>query len=253
MGEILMPAKWVPAGTSIGDSLEAFIYFDSEDRPIATTLKPYALANEFAWLKVKSVERVGAFLDWGLDKDLLVPFKEQKAKMEPGRWYMVFVYVDPQTQRVVASAKLEKFFEHEDLDYEPGQEVDVLVWTRSELGFKAIVNQQHLGLIYANEIFQEIRPGQQLKGFIHQLREDGKIDLRLQKSGYENVIDESSSRLLKALHEEGGFLPLTDKSDAEDVYDRLQMSKKTFKKALGSLYKQKLVLIQENGISLVKA
>ena len=166
---------------------------------------------------------------------------------------MVFVYVDPQTQRVVASAKLEKFFEHEDLDYEPGQEVDVLVWTRSELGFKAIVNQQHLGLIYANEIFQEIRPGQQLKGFIHQLREDGKIDLRLQKSGYENVIDESSSRLLKALHEEGGFLPLTVKSDAEDVYDRLQMSKKTFKKALGSLYKQKLVLIQENGISLVKA
>ncbi|MFN3557453.1 MAG: S1 RNA-binding domain-containing protein [Bacteroidales bacterium] len=252
LGEILMPTKWVPQGTQPEDMLEVFIYFDSEDRPIATTLTPIARVGEFAWLKVKAVDRIGAFLDWGLDKDLLVPFKEQNARMEEGRWYLVYVYVDTRSKRIAASAKLEKFLDIEPADYTPGQEVDILVWTQTEIGFRAIIQQQHTGLLYHNEIFGGIKPGQQLKAFIGQVRADGKIDLKLQKQGYENVIDDLSEILLQALREHDGFLPLTDKSEPEEIYRRLKMSKKNFKKALGALYKGKQVVIGEKGISLVE-
>ncbi len=251
MGEILMPTKWVPKGTEPEDEVEVFIYFDSEDRPIATTIKPKAMVGEFAWMKAKAVDRIGAFLDWGLDKDLLVPFNEQNAKMEEGRSYLVYVYVDPRSKRIAASARLEKYLDIEPADYTAGQEVDLIIWTRSDMGYKAIINQKHQGLLYANEIFQDLRPGQKLKGYISQIRPDGKIDLKLQKSGYENVIDDFSKKILQTLQENEGFLPLTDKSSPDDIYQTLQMSKKNFKKAVGSLYKQRLISINEMGLGLV--
>ncbi|TVQ13423.1 MAG: GntR family transcriptional regulator [Bacteroidetes bacterium] len=251
MGEILMPTKWVPEGTEPEDEVEVFIYFDSEDRPIATTTKPKAQVGEFAWMKVKAVDRIGAFLDWGLDKDLLVPFKEQNAKMEEGRSYLVYLYVDTRSNRIAASARLEKYLDIEPVDYIPGQEVDLIIWTRTDIGYKAIINQKHQGLLYTNEIFQDIRPGQKLKGYISQLRPDGKIDIKLQQSGYENVIDDFSKKLIVTLKANEGFLPLTDKSSPEDIYQTLQMSKKNFKKAVGSLYKQRIIAINEMGIGLV--
>lgn len=252
MGEILMPTKWVPRGTQPDDMLEVFIYFDSEDRPIATTTKPKAQVGEFAWLKAKAVDRIGAFLDWGLDKDILVPFKEQNAKMEEGRSYLVYLYLDPKSNRIAASARLEKYLDIEPADYSPGQQVDLIIWTRSDMGFKAIINQKHLGLLYANEVFQDLRPGQKVSGFIGQMRPDGKIDLKLQKSGYRNVIDEFSAKILRELTENDGFLPLTDKSDADAIYQTLQMSKKNFKRSVGALYKQRLIALGEYGISLIK-
>jgi uncharacterized protein len=252
MGEILMPTKWVPAGTQPEDMLEVFIYFDSEDRPIATTIKPKAQVGEFAWLKVKAVDRIGAFLDWGLDKDLLVPFKEQNAKMEEGRSYLVYVYMDPRSKRIAASARLEKYLDIEPADYAPGEEVDLIIWTRSDMGYKAIINQKHTGLIYQSEVFHDIRAGQQMTGYISQVRPDGKIDLRLQKSGYRNVIDDTSERVLQVLRENDGFVPLTDKSDPEEIYHTFEMSKKNFKKAVGMLYKNRLIALGENGISLIK-
>jgi len=252
MGEILMPTKWIPAGTQPEDMIEAFIYFDSSDRPIATTTRPKATVGEFAWLKVKVVDRIGAFLDWGLDKDLLVPFKEQNARMEEGRSYLVYLYVDLRSNRIAASARLEKYLDIEPAKYEKGEEVDLIIWTRSEMGYKAIVDGKHLGLLYFNELFQDIKPGQKVKGYIGQVRPDGKIDLKLQKSGYENVVDDFSAIILDVIKEHDGFLPLTDKSDADEIYKKLKMSKKNFKKAIGALYKQRLILLGEMGISLVK-
>jgi predicted RNA-binding protein (virulence factor B family) len=249
MGEILMPTKWVPKDTKVDDELKVFIYFDSEDRPIATTLRPKAMVGEFALMKVKAVNRIGAFLDWGLDKDLLVPFKEQNAKMEEGRSYLVYLYVDPRSKRIAASAKLEKFLDIAPATYETGQEVDLIIWTRSDLGYKAIINQKHSGLLYANEIFHDVFPGQQMKGYISEIRPDGKIDLKLQKSGFQNI-DQFTSKLLDVLKSNDGFLPVTDKSNPEEIYRVLQMSKKNFKKSVGNLYRQKIISISENGISL---
>ncbi len=251
MGEILMPKKWVPAGTHPEDMLDVFIYFDSSDRPIATTLKPKIQVGEFAWLKVKAVDRIGAFLDWGLDKDLLVPFSEQNAKMEEGRSYLVYAYFDTRSKRIAASARLEKFLDIEPVEYKENEEVDLLIWTRSDMGYKAIINQKHLGLVYANQIFQDLKPGQKINGYIAQVRPDGKIDLRLQKTGYENVIDDFARKLIDILKENDDYLPLTDKSSPDDIYKVLGMSKKNFKKALGALYKKKIISIGDDGFSLV--
>ena len=250
MGEILMPAKWVPDGTVPDDLLEVFIYFDSEDRPIATTLKPKAVVGEFTFLEVMDVTNIGAFLDWGLDKDVLVPFKEQKAKMEQGKKYLVYLYVDPRTKRIVGSAKIEKFLDVEPADYIEGQEVDLVIWIRSELGHKAIIDQKHLGLLYENEVFRVLHTGEKLKGYISQIRPDGKIDLKLQKRGYENQIDDLSSMIIKKLEANNRFLPLTDKTPPDQIYDTLQISKKNFKKSVGNLLKRKLITMDEKGISL---
>lgn len=251
MGEILMPTKWVPENTEVDDELDVFIYFDSEDRPIATTLKPKAMVGEFAWMKVKAVNRIGAFLDWGLDKDLLVPFKEQNAKMEEGRFYLVYLYVDPRSKRIAASAKLEKYLDIDPIDYEPDQEVDLLIWTKSDMGYKAIINQKHSGMLYFNEIFHDVMPGQMIKGYISRIRPDGKIDLKLQKTGYQNI-DQFSEILLQALEKSQGFIPLTDKSDPEEIYRLLGMSKKNFKKSVGLLYKRRWIRIDDSGIYLIK-
>jgi len=249
-GEILMPTRYVPENCEVGDTLSVFIYTDSEDRLIATTLTPYAMVGEFACLEVEAVNEVGAFLDWGLMKQLLVPFREQHAKMQEGGHYPVFIYVDFDSKRITASAKLEKFIDDSHPDLEVNQEVDLMIYKRTDLGFKAIINQQYSGMLYQNEIFQPLEMGQKIKGFVKQIREDDKIDLMLQKPGFKKI-DDFAVKLFELLKEADGFLPLTDKSPADDIYERFGISKKTFKKAVGDLYKKRQILLEENGIRLV--
>lgn len=247
IGDVLLPKRYVPEGTKEGDEVEVFIHLDSEDRLIATTERPLAQVGEFAWLKVVSVSKFGAFLDWGLMKDLLVPFREQKEKMEKDRYYAVYVYFDDETGRIVASAKVDRFLDNVSPDYNPGEEVKLFVVGRTELGYKAVINGLHSGLLYYNQVFKPLQLGQQTKGYIARVREDEKIDLLLERPGYEKV-DELSQKLLDALQKAGGFLPLTDKSVPADIEQRLGMSKKTFKKAIGALYKQRLIELLPDGI-----
>lgn len=249
-GEILLPGRYVPEGTEVGDTLNVFIYKDSEDRIIATTEMPYAMVGEFAFLEVVDVNANGAFMEWGLPKHLFVPFREQKTKMEIGRKYPVFIYVDFESKRITASAKLDKFVDESMPELEAGQQVKLMVWRKTDLGWKAIVNQQYAGMLYKNEIFRELEAGEQIDGFVKQVREDGKIDLALQKPGFEKV-DEFAGKLLEMLEDSGGFLPVTDKSPAEIIYSRFGVSKKTYKKGVGDLYKRRLIIIEEDGIRLL--
>ena len=249
-GEILMPRRYVPENCQIGDVVKAFIYNDSEDRLIATTETPFVQVGEFACLEVVEVNEIGAFLDWGLVKNLMVPFREQKLKMQEGRRYPVFVYVDFDSQRITASAKIEKFVDEGEPELEVGQEVDLLVYKKTDLGWKAVINQQYTGMLYDNELFQTIYTGDLLKGFVKQIRPDFKIDLMLQKPGFEKI-DDFSIRLHEELKAADGFLPFTDKSPAEDLYNRFGVSKKTFKKAVGDLYKKRMITLEEGGMKLV--
>jgi len=249
-GEILMPGRYVPANCKVGDHIEAFIYLDSEDRLIATTEKPLAIVGEFAMLKVVSVTGVGAFLDWGLPKDLLVPFREQQHKMEEGRSYLVYVYLDDESQRIAATSKLDKCVDNLPVDYEVGEEVDLIIAGQTDLGYKAIIDNSHWGMIYKNEVFRPLKTGQKLKGFIKHIREDEKIDLSLEKPGYEKI-DDISQSILNKLAANNGFLPLNDKTDPEVIKETLHISKKNFKKAIGSLYKQRIISIEENGIKML--
>jgi uncharacterized protein len=250
--EILMPQKWVPADTQIGDVLDVFVFRDSEGRLIATTIKPYAIAGEFAFLEVQQANNMGAFLDWGMEKNLLVPFREQPFPLEEGKSYVVYVYVDEETDRIVASAKLNKFIEREDINVKAaGDVVDLLVYSETDKGFNAVINNLYNGLIYRNEIFEPIRIGDKLKGYIKQVREDNKIDLSLQKSGFE-LVDDVKWKILKLLKEKNGFLPLHDGSSPEEIKSALQISKKAFKKAVGALYKEQLVKLTPKGVELIK-
>lgn len=248
--EILMPTKWVPQGTKIGDVLNVFVFRDSDDRLIATTVKPLATADTFAFLEVKQVNEIGAFLDWGMDKDLLVPFREQAQRMEPGKSYVVFVYLDEETDRLVGSTKLSRFIIREDVDVQEGDIVDLLIYSETDLGFNAIVNDLYTGLIYKNEIYEAIRVGDKMQGFVKRVREDEKIDLSLQKSGYE-LVDDVKWRILKLIKEENGFLALNDNSTPEEIKAKLQISKKAFKKAIGALYRERLVKLTEKGVELI--
>lgn len=248
--EVLLPNKYVPEGTKEGDVLNVFVYTDSEDRPIATTLKPYATVGEFAYMKVKAVNNIGAFLDWGLEKDLFVPFKEQERKMEEGRSYIVFLYLDLNSDRVTASAKINRFIEKEEVELMEGDVCDLLIANRTDLGYNAIINNRYIGVIYQNEIFQPIGTGDRVKGFVKRIREDNKIDLTLQKSGGA-LVDDSRSRILKALKDNNGFLPLTDNSSPEEISRILMISKKAFKKTIGNMYKNRLIDIVDGGIKLV--
>lgn len=250
-GEILLPARYVPEGTKVGDMLNVFIYLDNEERLVATTLDPYAQVGQFAYLEVAWVNQYGAFLNWGLMKDLFVPFREQKMKMQVGRKYIVHVHLDDESYRIMASAKVEHFLSEEKPEYEIGEEVDILVWQHTDLGYKAIIDNKFSGLLYENEIFQPISIGMQLKAFIKQVREDGKIDLELQQGGMKKVKDFSET-LLAYIKEQRGFIRFTDKSDAEQIYKTFGVSKKTFKKAVGDLYKQRLIVLEPNGIYLVR-
>lgn len=249
--EILMPTKWVPQDTKIGDKLNVFVFRDSDDRLIATTIEPYATANTFAFLEAKQVNQVGAFLDWGMDKDLLVPFREQSQRLEPGRSYVVFVYVDEETNRLTASTKLNRYIENTNIELRDGDIVDLLIYSETDLGFNAIINNRYSGLIYKNEIYEAIRVGDKIKGYVKHVREDNKIDLSLQKSGFE-LVDDVKWRILNMMKQNEGFLALTDNSSPEEIKAKFQISKKAFKKAVGALYRERLVKITDKGIELLK-
>ena len=250
-GEILMPKRYVPEDCKPEDMINAFIYRDSEDRIIATTETPKAMVDQFAFLKVKSVTTVGAFLDWGLPKDLLVPYREQSHKMESGKSYPVYLYLDNETERIVASSKINRFLDNLPPKFEENQEVDLFIISKTDIGYKAIINNFHTGILYHNEVFRTINQGQRLKGYIKKVREDEKIDLCLEKPGFEKQ-DAMSETILTYLKNNDGFMELTDKSAPEKIYAIFETSKKNFKKAIGSLYKKKLVSIEENGIRLLK-
>lgn len=249
-GEILLPKRYVPEGTKPGDILNVFIYLDMEERLVATTLQPYVQVGEFACLQVAWVNQFGAFLDWGLMKDLFVPFREQKMKMQKGKRYVVHVHLDEESYRIVASAKVEHYLSTEKPDYQLGQEVNVMIWQRTDLGYKVIVENQFSGMLFHNEVFQPLEAGMRLSAFVKQVRPDGKIDLELQKAGARKV-DDFSEVLLQYIKDNDGFTPLNDKTDAEVIYQTFGVSKKTFKKAVGDLYKKRLVVLEEGGIRLV--
>ncbi|TAF73160.1 MAG: hypothetical protein EAZ53_13500 [Bacteroidetes bacterium] len=248
--EILLPIKYVKAGTKIGDKITVFVYFDSEKRPIATTLKPFAEVDEFAFLTVVDKSDFGAFLDLGIAKDILAPIREQAQEMRLGREYVVFLYIDDKTGRILASSKWNKFIDQTRLNVVENQEVDLFIAERTDLGFKAIINQLFIGLIYHNEIFEPIKIGDKKRGFIKKIREENKIDLSLKPKGFSGVLSEKDS-LLSILKSQGGKLSLHDKSSPEEIYETVKMSKKSYKKLIGALYKDGIISIEENEIKLI--
>ena len=248
--DILLPNRYVPEYIEIGDEIDVFVYLDNEERLIATTEKPYAEVGDFAWLEVAWVNQYGAFLDWGLMKDLFVPFREQKMKMQKGRYYLVHIHLDPETYRIMASAKVERYLSEAYPPYHGGDEVDVLIWQKTDLGFKALVDNQFAGLLFDDEIFRELHSGDRLRAYVKQVRPDGKIDLSLQKKG-QRAVKDFSDILFEHLQANGGRTPLGDKSPAEEIYAVFGVSKKVFKKAVGDLYKRHLITILPDGLRLV--
>lgn len=249
-GQVLLPRKVTPKECEIGDKITVFLYLDSKDMVIATTKRPKAEVGQFAYLEAVEIGQFGAFLDWGLDKDLLLPFGEQHKEIEAQRSYLVHIYQSSVDERIVASSKVDKFLDHDEPRYGAGQEVDLIIGGTTDLGYKAIVNNAHWGVIYNNEVFRPLKFGQKLKGFVKHVRSDGKIDLVLQK-GVKEELDKHATTILFKLKQADGFLPLTDKTQAEVIYAKLSMSKKAFKKSIGSLYKQQQITIDNDGIRLV--
>ncbi|GHE99284.1 CvfB family protein [Thalassotalea profundi] len=249
LGEILLPNRYIPNECEVGDLLTVFIYLDSADRLVATTQKPYAQVDEFASLKVVQVNKMGAFLDWGLPKDLLVPYNQQHKAMEVGRHYLVRISLDNNSQRLIASSKIDKFVDIWPADYKAQDKVDLLIAAKTDLGFKAIINDKHWGLLYDNEIFQPLRVGQKVCGYIKQVREDERIDLTLTRTGNDKVND-FSGQLIAYLSKQGGHSTLNDKSSPELIKKELGVSKKTFKATVGNLLKQGKLTIEPNGIKL---
>ena len=250
LGQILLPKRYVPKDTVVGDLLEVFLYNDSDDRLIATTEKPYVEIDECALLKVVDVNHAGAFMDWGLSKDLLVPHGEQNGRMEVGRHYVVMAYLDDETDRIAASAKLDEILSEVSVYFKVHQAVDLQIYGQTELGYKAAINNAHLGLLYKNEVFQTVKYGQKLKGYIKTIRDDKKIDLTLQLPAVETR-DTLMQAILDNLVEQKGVSSLTDKSLPADIYQQFSVSKANYKKALGHLYKQKLIKIDKRNITLL--
>ncbi|MES2618512.1 MAG: S1-like domain-containing RNA-binding protein [Bacteroidota bacterium] len=248
--DVLLPNRYVTPEMKIGDNIKVFIYTDSEDRLVATTETPKVTVGHFAFLKVKDSSRMGAFLDWGLPKDLFVPSGEQKHPMKPGNSYVVFVYLDEQSNRLVGSSRISEFLDNTDVAFANNEAVDLFIYEKTDLGYNAIINDYFKGLVYNNEIFKPIAIGTRIGGFIKQIREDKAIDLSLQPLGFQNL-EESAEQLLQYLQKNKGFLALTDNSSPDDIYSTLQMSKKTFKRGIGILYKQKRIALKENGIQLL--
>lgn len=248
--EVLLPNRYVPETFKIWDKLDVFVYLDNEERPVATTDIPYIKRDEFALLRCNQVTDYGAFLDWGLVKELFCPFKEQAFKMKPGGWYLVHCYLDEKTDRLVASSKTNRFLDNRELTVNQFDEVDLIVSHPSDIGMNVIVNKTHLGLIYNDQIFKDISVGDKLKGFVKKIRPGNKLDITLGQIGYRNI-EPNAERILNALNDNSGFINLNDKSDPETIKEQLEMSKKNFKKAVGSLYKQRLIDIKPDGIYLV--
>lgn len=249
-GEILLPRRYVPATWNIGDKLEVFVYLDSEDRLTATTQRPKAMVGEFALLRVKEASRIGAFMDWGLPKDLLVPFREQRTPMREGESYLVYIYLDRVSGRIVASAKLDKFVANSQRFFKTGEKVELTIWQRTDLGYKAIIENESWGMVFHNDVFQPLERGQRLTGYIKRVRPDGRIDLALQPPGYGKVTD-LTTVILDALKANGGFLPITDKTPPAAIYDRFGVSKKTYKAAIGALYKKRRIEFTDEGTKLI--
>ncbi len=246
LGEILMPNRYVSNDWKEGDVVEVFLMLDSEDRLTATTEKPIAQVDEFALLRVVAVTGIGAFLDWGLPKDLFVPFREQKIKLREGQSALVRIYLDEASGRIAASCKLDRFLDRTQPDYVPNEKVTLMICSQTDLGYKAIINGRHWGVLFKNEIFQPLEKGQTVVGYIKQVRPDGKIDLNLQQTDanrFANVAD----RIMDYLKEQGGFMPITDKSPPEEIYNLFGVSKKAYKRAIGGLYKKRLITFENNG------
>ncbi len=250
LGQVLLPNKVAPKEFEIGDSVEVFLYLDSQDMVIATTKMPKAQVGQFAYLKAVATGPYGAFLDWGLDKDLFFPFGEQHREIEVGRSYLVYIYRNSADERIVASSKVDKFLDKTPPPYCNGQEVNLIIAGTTDLGYKAIIDHAHWGVIYKNEVFKPLRFGQTTTGFIKRVRSDDKIDLILQR-GAKDELDKHANSILIKLKQAGGFLPLTDKTDATIIYNELAMSKKAFKKSIGGLYKMQKITIDTDGIRLV--
>ncbi|MDR6194988.1 S1-like domain-containing RNA-binding protein [Siphonobacter sp. SORGH_AS_0500] len=246
--EILLPNKYIPENLGEGDALEVFIYRDSEDRLIATTLQPKLELYEFGLLTVKSVSKFGAFLDWGLEKDLLVPFSEQNHPLEEGESVVVGLVPDVETDRLIGTCKVGQYLEYDRIPFAPGNEVECLIYERSDLGYNAIIDNHYRGLFYYNEVFQPLTIGTKVKAFIKQVRVDKSIDLSLQPQGYYQSVDINTEKILKKLEEQNGFLALSDSSDPAMIYATLEMSKKAFKKAIGALYRERIIRLEEDGI-----
>lgn len=250
IGDILLPRRYVPAGCGVGDSVDVFLYLDNEERLVATTEHPLVEVGQFACLEVSWVNQYGAFLNWGLMKDLFCPFKEQKTRMQQGGKYVIYCYIDTLTSRIVASAKIEKFLSKDMPPYNSDDSVKIMVQQQTELGFKAIVDGKYSGLIYRNEIFQPVHIGDRLTAFVKNVRQDGKIDLALQTYGGRHVADFSTELFKYMSGRADGYCPFHDKSSAEDIYAEFHVSKKTFKKAVGDLYKRHLIIISDDGLRL---
>lgn len=248
--DVLLPNKYVPEEFEIGDFIRVFCYLDHSERIVATTLEPFIMVDQFKLLEVAEVNEFGAFMDWGLEKHLLVPFREQRNKMQEGQWYVVYCYLDEKTDRLVASNKLDKFLSNEELTVKEQDEVDLVVTRLTDLGWEVIINNKHKGLIYINEIFKKVAVGDQLTGYIKHIREDNKIDVSLQPIGYKSL-EPAANLIYQKLLAHNGYLPLHDKSDPEDIKQMLQMSKKIFKKGIGALYKERKIKIGTTGIELV--
>ena len=247
-GEILVPLETLPAGTAPGDTVNLFVYRDSGDRLAATPRTPKVQVGEFALLEVTAIDRMGAFLDWGLEKELLTPFAEQPTPFRKGERHLVAAYVD-NSGRIAASARVGRFLETEHINLHVGEEVELMIWDYTPLGAKVIINGRFGGLMFRDELFTRPVPGTRMKGYVKKIREDGKVDVTLKKAG-QNEMAEGRERLMQTLTSAGGFLPLGDKSPPEQIGALLNMSKKTFKKVVGGLYKEGCITVAEDGITL---
>ena len=247
---VLLPHRYKPENFNIGDMLEVFVYLDYEERPVATTLTPHVLLNDCGYLHCSDVNEFGAFMDWGVQKQLFVPFKEQARPMKVGNWYIVYLSMDEQTNRLVGSSKTNKYLNNDTVTLEKFDEIDIMVTHITDLGANVIVNGKHKGLIFINDIFEDIRTGDTMKAFVKSVREDNKIDVVLQSPGYRSI-EPNANFILEELKAAGGFMPLHDKSDPQAIKNELGMSKKSFKKAIGTLYKDKQIAIKPDGIELI--
>jgi predicted RNA-binding protein (virulence factor B family) len=250
--EVLLPQEYMPKEYQLNDVLKVFVYRDNQGRKIATNLQPRILLHEFSYLKVTAVIESGAFLDWGLEKDLFVPIREQRQKMEIGRWYVVYMDLDQKTDRLFATNRINNYLQNDRLTVETGEQVDILILSKTDLGYSVIVNHQHKGLVYDNEIFESLKIGKQRKGYVKTIRKDNKLDISLQPIGYLQYSDANCKLIHEALLANKGSLPLSAKSSPEQIYKRLGISKKAFKKAIGALYKARKISIDPDGIRLLK-